>query len=125
MIWSRCALVNGSGKTRSPPWGSRATSDAMASISLSSRTGHSIALIQIKNEASFAPLCELQCGNLRAQPAIPLNPPQQGSALILTNSRNHRTCRFATDLPDHFHLRSCSIAFLILVKRRFQDFLFG
>jgi hypothetical protein len=33
------------------------------------------ALIQIKNEASFAPLCELQCGNLRAQPAIPLNPP--------------------------------------------------
>jgi hypothetical protein len=46
------------------------------------------ALIQIKNEAFFAPLCELQCGNMRAQPTIPLNPPQQGSALVF----NCRDC---------------------------------
>jgi hypothetical protein len=58
------------------------------------------ALIQIKIEAFFAPLCELQCGNMRAQPTTSLNPPQQGSALVLTNSRNHRTCRFATDLSN-------------------------
>jgi hypothetical protein len=43
-----------------------------------------------QNRAAFAPLPALRCDNVFAEPAIPINHPQRGSAWVLAQS--HITC---------------------------------